>query len=455
MSIDLGVYFGGSSMSIAFSKDDKLSIIVNESGDRSTPSILAIEENEFSVGLPAKQNRIRNSKNTILHSKQFICKNSSQIDQSIKQKIDCETNLGVKECRAVLSIPLNFTKEQTEFLKNCAEKSGFQVLRMIRNPFAACMAYELDDDNSNDSIILVYQMGGNSIELTLISLSNGLYRLIDSVDLKSGGDQFTEIITEILIEEFKKKNKADPRGNKRSMFKLKSNAEELKHILSTMERAHCSIDALYDGIDFDYHLTRQRFESACTKVYQQILQPIDDLLKRNNLNEENIDKVVLCGAGTKMCRLQTLLKQKFGESKLLNYLSPDEVIALGNAKQCAILFNSKLKKSSENDRFFKSLSSPVYLQVGDSPDRILIAKKNTPLPLKRNLNLEFDLAAPRLVFLEADDKILATIKLDSFKSKEIGILFQIKLNETIEISVTETNSNERISLFLNSEENPE
>lgn len=88
----------------------------------------------------------------------------------------------------------------------------------------------------------------------------------------------------------KRKHKSDPRNNKRSLFKLKADADELKHILSTMERAHCSIDALYDGIDFDYYLTRQRFEGACNKVYQQILQPIDDILKRNNLSENEITK---------------------------------------------------------------------------------------------------------------------------------------------------------------------
>jgi molecular chaperone DnaK (HSP70) len=75
------------------------------------------------------------------------------------------------------------------------------------------------------------------------------------------------------------------------MSKLKTNAEDLKHILSTMERAHCSIDALYDGSDFDYHLTRQRFEGACNKIYQQILQPIEDILKKNNLDESQINKV--------------------------------------------------------------------------------------------------------------------------------------------------------------------
>lgn len=195
-----------------------------------------------------------------------------------------------------------------------------------------------------------------------------------------------------------------------------------------MERAHCSIDALYDGIDFDFHLTRQRFESACTRVYQQILQPIDDLLKKNNLDQDNVDRVVICGAGTKMCRLQLLLKQKFGENKLLNYLSPDEIIALGNAKQCALISNSKLKKSSENDRIFKSLSSPVFLQVSENSDKILIAKKNTPLPLKRNFNLEFDLASPKLVFLEENNKILANVIFFFLYKKFILNFFFLRLN---------------------------
>jgi molecular chaperone DnaK (HSP70) len=90
---------------------------------------------------------------------------------------------------------------------------------------------------------------------------------------------------------FHRKNKSNPKENKRSVFKLKSNAEELKQILSTMERAHCSIDALYDGVDFDYYLTRQRFESVSSKLYQQVLQPIDDLLQKNNLKENQINQV--------------------------------------------------------------------------------------------------------------------------------------------------------------------
>lgn len=88
-----------------------------------------------------------------------------------------------------------------------------------------------------------------------------------------------------------RKHKSDPKKNKRSLFKLESNAEDLKHILSTMERAHCSIDALYDGIDFDYHLTRQRFEGACSKLYSVVLEPVDAILKKNQLTESSINQV--------------------------------------------------------------------------------------------------------------------------------------------------------------------
>lgn len=206
--------------------------------------------------------------------------------------------------------------------------------------------------------------------------------------------------TLMIIYNLCRKHKADPRENKRSMFKLKSNAEELKHILSTMERAHCSIDALYDGIDFDFYLTRQRFESGCTKLYQQILQPVDDLLRANGLTETQIDRVIVCGAATKMCKLQSLLGQKFETQKLLNYQSPDEVIAVGCAKQCALMTNSKRQAPLQTgDSVFKCLSSPIYYKIG-SGDKVLLLKEKLPLPIKRSVNFEFN--QPLLTIMEND-----------------------------------------------------
>lgn len=131
-----------------------------------------------------------------------------------------------------------------------------------------------------------------------------------------------------------------------------------------MERAHCSIDALFDGIDFDYYLTRQRFDGGCARIYPQILQPIDDLLAANNLNEKQINQVILAGAPTKMCKLQSLVRQKFSEAKISHNISPDEIVALGCAKQCSIITNTKFKKEiNSDDMAFKCLACPIYLKV--------------------------------------------------------------------------------------------
>ena len=130
-----------------------------------------------------------------------------------------------------------------------------------------------------------------------------------------------------------------------------------------MERAHCSIDALLDGVDFDYYLTRQRFEGACSKIYAQVLQPIDDLLRANNLTESQVDQVILCGASAKMCKIQALIREKFQQSKLLSQLSPDEIVALGCAKQCALITSSRKKEINKQDCFFRALSNSISIQV--------------------------------------------------------------------------------------------
>lgn len=491
MSLDLGVHYGGSSMKIAFVRDENQSILVNETGDRFTPTIIAVNDTEFSIGLPAKQNMIRNGQNTILYSKHFLCNDLTKVSESIKKKNQCEvkvnensevvfsvekegepyeltlsevvekqlkflvdltkTSFNTKQLDTVLSVPCYFSDGETKFLKNRAENAGFNVLRIIKNPIAACLAYNLEEDVTKSNLSLVYQLGGNSVEVSLVFLSNGLYRLIDSKNLKNvGGDNFTDLIVDICAEEFKRKNRADPKTNKRSISKLKSSAEELKHVLSTMERAHCSIDALYDGIDFDYYLNRQRFEGVCGRLYEQILAPIDEILTNNKVESSRVKQVILAGAGTKMCKLQSLIKQKFPNSEILNTQSPDEIIALGCAKQCNLISNSKHMKDIQNtDLSFKCTSDSIFLKNGNSPDYIKICPENTPFPLKRNYNLNIDLANPVLTLQEKDEKILAKINLKEFKTTAISFGINIRINGLVEVSVTEVSSNKKLTAFLN------
>ncbi len=353
--------------------------------------------------MPAKQNMIRNAQNTILHAKHYMSNDLAQVHEIVSRKNTCEvkmnennellfsvekgegpydvslseaverqlqflvdlakSSLKVKETNTVLAVPCYFTEAESNFLKSCAENAGFHVLRVIRNPVAACLAYD-QDDITETKTSLVYQLGGNSVEVSLVTLNNGLYRILDSRHLKNvGGDKFTDLIVEILVDEFKRKNRCDPKENKRSVSKLKSSAEDLKHILSTMERAHCTIDALYDGIDFDYYLNRQRFETGCGKLFEQVLAPIDELLAANGLEASRINQVILAGAATKMCKLQSLIMQKFENSKFLN-TDPDEIIALGCARECNFISNSKHTKDLiSTDLTFKCTSEPIFLVV--------------------------------------------------------------------------------------------
>lgn len=501
--MDFGIYYGGTSMVIAYFRDGKNDVIVNEAGDRTTPSVLAVNDNEILIGLNPKQNLIRNSENTILYAKHLIGKTSIENDENLDQILkkdyckvrvdekaneivfDVEKNgkdftlgvrqvveyelkflldlakssLGIKDnLNAVLSVPCYFSEEQTKILMECGTKVGFNIHRMIKNPFAACLAYDCEEDGFKNSKLLVYQMSSSTLEITLIELINGLYRKIDSINtFKIGGDAFTDVIISILCEEFKRKNRnLDPRENKRSLFKLKTTAEYLKHILSTMERAHCSIDALCEGIDFDYYLTRQRFEGASQKLYESSLQPIDELLNRNNLKTEQIDKVILCGAPTKMCKLQSIIKDKFLEpTQTLTQVSPDETIALGCAKQSFLITSSKCKKLNQNDNQFQCISDEIIMRIGSETNENYeqVFPLHAPIPLKRSININLDQNLPFVLFLfeKSKNKLLTKIDLSAFKTKEISCLFRIKFDGTFEISTTELATNQTIATYLNSE----
>lgn len=476
-------------MKIAYVRDETRSIIVNEDGNRFTPTITAINDTEFSIGLPAKQNMIRNAQNTILHAKHYMCNDLAQVHEMVSRKNRCEVKMNennelvfsvergeapydmtlsevvekqlqflvdlakssmkAKQTDCVLAVPCYFTEAETKFLTTRAENAGFHVLRVIKNPVAACLAYDQEENVAETKTTLVYQLGGNSVEVSLVSLNNGLYRVIDSRHLKNvGGDKFTDLIVDILADEFKRKNRCDPRENKRSMSKLKSSAEDLKHILSTMERAHCTIDALFDGIDFDYYLNRQRFEGVCGRLYEQVLAPIDEILKANGLN--SVNQVILAGAATKMCKLQSLIMQKFENSKLLNTQAPDEIIALGCAKECFLVSNSKHTKDLISSDFtFKTTSQPIFLVNGSSPDYVRICTANTPFPVRRNYDLTIDPSNPVLRLQESEEKVLAKINLNEFKTKAITFGFNIKIDGLVEVSVTEKSTNKKLTAVLN------
>ncbi|CAF3018586.1 unnamed protein product [Rotaria sp. Silwood2] len=370
----VGIRLGASNIVIAYFKDGRSETIVNELGDRVTPTFITFNEgNDISIGLPSKQSLVRNQHNTIIWSPHFVEKHDdndvlltnydqkSPISVQFSLTIDGKTKLinletviinllnyvrqliqavtGSREVQAVLSVPYKMTQTNNQdLLRTCMKKSGIELHSIISDACSACLAYELDKDSGHiESHVLVYRLGGSTYECSIIRTIGGCFQTIASVNgFENSGDAFTDLIIDIIADEFQKKNKSDPRLSSRSLLKLRACSEQAKHVLSTTAGTQCSIDALHDGIDLDCNISRLRFEGAANSLINNCLKPIDVVLDKTELQVDDIKLIVLCGGGTKIPKLRDAIQDRLPNADMLSSINGDEIIALGAARQCYI-----------------------------------------------------------------------------------------------------------------------
>ncbi|XP_041350031.1 heat shock 70 kDa protein 14-like isoform X3 [Gigantopelta aegis] len=267
---------------------------------------------------------------------------------------------------AVLTVPVGFTPEQRNAISDAAHKAGFNILRVVSEAAAAVLAYDLGQLNhAENSTVLVYRFGGTSTEATMIKVENGLYRVCASfTDPNFGADEYTRVLCDYLVTEFKRQFRCDVRENKRAMIKLWLAAEVCKHTMSNLGNAHCTIDSLHDGIDYHQTISRARFESLCSSLLQQNTRIIDQCLSESNLQKEDINKVILCGGGSKVPILQKAISDCLPGAELLNSIPADEVIAIGAAKEAAILVGKEIEELKEHENYLeaKCLSKSIYVK---------------------------------------------------------------------------------------------
>lgn len=190
---------------------------------------------------------------------------------------------------AVIAVPINWSQKSRQQYCKAVRDGGFDVIGVITEPSAALLAYDIGIDASECSNVLVVRLGGLSTDLTIMSVRNGLYSVIDSLHLSHlGGIILTQALSDYLAGEFFAKYKLDPRESRRTMVKLNETAENVKHILSTMPTAHAFIESLMDGIDWSSNISRARFENIIGGKLNLFSRPIEEFLKKNNVN---IDKV--------------------------------------------------------------------------------------------------------------------------------------------------------------------
>ncbi|XP_061418938.1 heat shock 70 kDa protein 14 [Lethenteron reissneri] len=424
----VGVHLGSTCACVAIYKDGRADVIANDAGDRVTPAMVAFRDSEKIVGLAAKQGRIRNATTTVVGVKRilghrfeddvvqkYISSSSCPVIEKdgypvfsinngtvkkhitrhevatlILQKMK-ETALfavGADAKDAVITTPLNFTEQQVDEIRQAAESAGFNVLRILSEPAAALLAFGIGQENSHSKCkVLVYKLGGTCADATAVEVNSGLYRVLGSVsDDTVGGEEFTDALAEYLAAEFQKFHRQDLRGNSRAMMKLHTHAEMAKHVLSTMAISNCFVDSLHDGLDFECNITRARFDSLCSALFQQSLQPIHDLLTQINLTASDFQKVVLCGGSARIPKLQQLLQEQFVGSELMCSIPVDEVIALGAAAEAGILLGRDAVRFDPEALSIECASLDILVKEQDEAGQdcyTVVFPVGTPLPARR------------------------------------------------------------------------
>ncbi|XP_028256265.1 heat shock 70 kDa protein 14 [Parambassis ranga] len=425
----IGVHFGNTCACVAIFKDGRADVVANDAGDRVTPAVVCYRDTEQIVGIAAKQGRVRNAANTVVkvkqvlgrrfddpetqnHKKETKCQVVSREERPYyeitagahpeyiapedvaklifhKMKETAQSALGSDITDAVITVPFEFAHAQKQALRDAAEAAGFRVLRLIHEPAAALLAYNIGQEcSSGKSHVLVYKLGGTSLSVTVLQVNGGMFRVLNTrTDYSIGGESFTQALAQHLASEFKRTFKYDVSNNARAMLKLMNGADMAKHSLSSLGSANCFVDSLHDGCDFDCNISRARFELLCSSLFNKSIQPIRPLLEEAGLSTSNINKVVLCGGSARIPRLQQMIQDMFPDVELLSSAPPDEVIAVGAALEAGLLVGREdLSPEKECVKMEVSATDILVKEVDESGAEIftVVLPSGTPLPARRH-----------------------------------------------------------------------
>merc|ERR1711981_727264 len=220
--------------------------------------------------------------------------------------------------------------------KDAGTISGLNVLRIINEPTAAAIAYGLDKKSEKN--ILVYDLGGGTFDVSLLTIDNGVFEVVaTNGDTHLGGEDFDQRVMQHFIKIFQKKHSKDMTKDKRAIQKLRREVEKAKRAWSSTHQARVEIEALYDGVDFSETLTRARFEEINNDLFKNTLGPVKQVMEDSGLKKNQIDEIVLVGGSTRIPKVQQLIKDFFNGKEPNRGINPDEAVAYGAAVQAGIL----------------------------------------------------------------------------------------------------------------------